>query len=173
MSDQKYIEYLRTTGVTIGDNCEIYKDARFGSERFLIVIGNHVRINSGVSLITHDGGVWVLRDKCAGYGNEFMDADCFGMIRIGNNVHIGTNATIMPGVTIGENCIVACNAVVTHDIPSNTIVGGVPARVIEDIDEYAKKMRKKYIPTKHLNWDEKAKVIKRYFGIEQQRDDSI
>lgn len=54
-------------------------------------------------------------------------------IVIGNNVWIGDKAAILSGVHIGDNVIVAANAVVTHDIPSNTMVGGVPARIIRII----------------------------------------
>jgi acetyltransferase-like isoleucine patch superfamily enzyme len=55
-------------------------------------------------------------------------------IHIGKNVWLGAGAIILPGVTVGENSIVAAGAVVTKDVPSNTIVGGVPARVIKKID---------------------------------------
>ena len=55
-------------------------------------------------------------------------------VRIGNSVWIGANATILPGVTIGDGAIVAAGAVVTKDVPPNTIVGGVPARFIRAID---------------------------------------
>ena len=55
-------------------------------------------------------------------------------IQIGNDVWIGGNATILPGVTIGSNVIVAAGAVVTHDVPDNVIVGGVPAKVIREIE---------------------------------------
>lgn len=48
---------------------------------------------------------------------------------------IGVGASVMPGVTIGENAIVAANAVVTKDVPDNMIVGGEPARVIRGIRE--------------------------------------
>lgn len=54
-------------------------------------------------------------------------------IIVGKNVWIGSNSTILSGVTIGDNAIVAAGAVVTHDVPANTIVGGVPARKIKDI----------------------------------------
>ena len=49
--------------------------ANFGSEPYLVTLGNHVRINDGVKLITHDGGYWVLRSEYAGYGKEFCKAD--------------------------------------------------------------------------------------------------
>ena len=55
-------------------------------------------------------------------------------VKIGNDVWIGGNATILPGVTIGSNVVVAAGAVVTHDVPDNVIVGGVPAKVIREIE---------------------------------------
>lgn len=56
-----------------------------------------------------------------------------GLVHIRKNVWIGANATILPGVTIGENSIVASGAVVTKDVPDNTIVGGVPAKAIKTL----------------------------------------
>ncbi|SHM77479.1 transferase hexapeptide (six repeat-containing protein) [Xylanibacter ruminicola] len=56
-----------------------------------------------------------------------------GNILIGNNVWIGDKATILGGVSIGDNVIVAANAVVTKDIPSNSVVAGVPARIVKQI----------------------------------------
>lgn len=55
-------------------------------------------------------------------------------IHIGNDVWIGGNATILPGVTIGNNVVVAAGAVVTHDVKDNTLVGGVPAKKIKDLE---------------------------------------
>ncbi len=57
-----------------------------------------------------------------------------GHIHIKKNAWIGAGATILPGVTIGENAIVAAGAVVSKDVPSNTIVGGIPAKIIKDIE---------------------------------------
>lgn len=54
-------------------------------------------------------------------------------VTIGNDVWIGGNATILPGVSIGNNVVVAAGAVVTHDVPDNTLVAGVPARKIKDL----------------------------------------
>jgi maltose O-acetyltransferase len=55
-------------------------------------------------------------------------------VRIGNDVWIGGNVTILPGVTIGNNVVVAAGAVVTKDVPDNSLVGGVPARIIREIE---------------------------------------
>lgn len=55
------IKYWRKKGVEIGDNCSICASVSFGSEPYLIKVGNHVRLTENVKFITHDGGVWVLR----------------------------------------------------------------------------------------------------------------
>ncbi len=67
---------LRKRGVKIGDNCEIYSTVNFGSEPYLISIGNHVRITHGCRFITHDGGVWVLREL-----KKDSSLDLFGGIK--------------------------------------------------------------------------------------------
>ena len=155
------IGFWKSKGLIIGDRCEIYPTASFGSEPYLVELGSHVRINSGVHFITHDGGVWVLRDM-----NIIIDGekiDLFGKIKVGNNVHIGTNAMIMPGVTIGNNCIIGCSAVVTKNIPDNSVVGGIPAKVIETIDEYYNKHADKFDYTKEMSQKDKEEyLLKKY-----------
>jgi acetyltransferase-like isoleucine patch superfamily enzyme len=86
-----------------------------------IVIGDDVCIAPGVSIQDYDEHVVVKE------GYELSKP-----IMIGNHVWIGKNAMILKGVTIGDNVIIAARAVVTKDIPPNTMVGGVPARVIEE-----------------------------------------
>lgn len=55
-------------------------------------------------------------------------------IRVGNDVWIGANATVLPGVTVGDGAVIAAGAVVTRDVPPMTVVGGVPAKIIKHID---------------------------------------
>lgn len=161
---RKYVDYLRKyIGIHIGDNCEVYRSANFGSEPYLVFIGDHVRINSGVHFINHDGGCWVLRKGISNYQDLYHDIDKIGVIRVGNNVHIGTNSFIMPGVTIGNNVIIGCCSVVTHDIPDNSVVAGVPARFIETIDEYAAKNSDKFLHCKNMKSSDKEKYLLSYF----------
>ena len=56
-------------------------------------------------------------------------------IRLGKNVWVGSHATILAGVTVGDNAVIAAGAVVAKDVPANTVVGGVPAKVIKTIAE--------------------------------------
>lgn len=76
------ISYWRKKGVIIGDECDISPNISFGSEPYLISIGNHVRVNNGVVFVTHDGGTWVLRKNTKLYNCEKIDL--FGKIKIGN-----------------------------------------------------------------------------------------
>src|SRR3954447_2492540 len=122
------VAHARGLGVAVGENCRIL-GAQFGSEPYLIEIGDHVTVASGVQFITHDGGVWVLRDK-------YPDLDVIGRITVFDNVFIGNGATIMPGVTIGPDSVVAACAVVTKDVPARTVVAGVPARMVRTLEEY-------------------------------------
>lgn len=144
----------------IGDDCEIYPGVAFGSEPYLISIGNHVRITANVTFITHDGGVWVLRET-----KSAPDIDRLGAISIGNNVMIGIRAFLMPGIRIGNNCIVAAGAVVTRDVPDNSIVAGVPAHVISDIESYYKKTNLASLITSRCHQMKKRWVMAHYDEI--------
>ena len=154
-NNNQYVRILVQSGVKIGTNCSIHKDATFGTEPYLITIGDHVRITHGVKFITHDGGLWVPRYM----GLIDENADKFGRINIGNNVNIGWNAIIMPGVSIGDNCIIGAGAVVTRSIPNNSVAVGVPAKVIESVEAYVEKNRSKLFYTKNMKIKEKRKIL--------------
>lgn len=158
MNKEQYIEWLRKKGVIIGEGCDIVKNANFGSEPWLIKIGNHVRITRGVEFITHDGGLWTLRhmgliDKSAvKYGNIIIDDNC----------NISWNVIIMPNVRIGENSVIATGAVVTKDVPPGSVWGGIPARSIETIEEYYDKQKDQCVPTFSMSDKEKQKYLRKH-----------
>lgn len=158
---EKRTKILKKEGIKIGKSCEIYPNVAFGSEPYLIEIGDNVRITSGCRFVTHDGGIYVLRNL-----NKLTNADIFGKIKIGNNVHIGLNCIIMPNVTIGNNCIIGCGAVVTKDIPDNSVAVGVPARVIKNIEEYYEKNKNECDYTKSMTAEEKKKYLYKKYNIE-------
>lgn len=123
-------------GMRVGKGCVLIAKQRvsFGSEPYLITLGDEVKISAGVSFITHDGGTWAFRDL-----PKYKDVVKFGPIKVGKRSFIGMGSIIMPGVTIGERCVVASGSIVTKDIPDNTVVAGVPARPIKTTQEYAEK----------------------------------
>jgi len=107
-------------------------------------IGENVFFNSGCRF-QDQGGIYIGDNTLIGHNvvlatiNHDLSPANRGInlprpIRIGNNVWIGANATILPGVTIGDNAVIAAGAVVTKDVAANTVVGGVPAKVIRKID---------------------------------------
>lgn len=154
-SGEKYIKLLRKEGVTIGSGCSIDKTAIFGTEPYLITLDDNVRITKGVCFITHDGGLWTPRLL----GLVPKEADKFGKIHIGANTNIGWNTLIMPGVTIGKNCVIGCGAIVTKSIPDNSVAAGIPAKVIETVEEYAQKNVDKCLMAKQMSSEIKKQYI--------------
>jgi acetyltransferase-like isoleucine patch superfamily enzyme len=124
--------YARSIGVKIGSGCRIYI-RNWGSEPFLISVGDRVTIAAGTRIITHDGSTWLVRD---GAGRRYW----YAPVRIGSNVFIGMNCTILPGVTIGDNVVIGAGSVVSKDIPGGSVAVGAPARVLKTFDEYVEKV---------------------------------
>lgn len=137
--------YLRYLGARIGNDCDIMtKISNFGSEPWLIELGDRVHIVAGVTFITHDGSSRLFRGKYQDmnpvYGNRF------GTIRILDNCFIGYGVIILPGVTIGPNSIIGAGSVITKTVPPNVIAAGNPARQLYSLDEYIERYRAKMIP---------------------------
>lgn len=110
-----------------------------------IHIGKQVFINMGCKF-QDQGGIYIGDGALIGHNvvlatlNHAKSPNDRGTmipapIHIGKHVWIGSNSTILPGVTIGDGAIVAAGAVVSHDVPENTIVAGVPAAIIREISE--------------------------------------
>ena len=92
-----------------------------------VCIGNHVNLAQGITVtaLNHNFSDATKRIDEQGVSTK--------PVVIGDDVWIGANAVILPGVTIGSHCVVAAGAVVTKDIPDNTVVGGVPAKVLKQL----------------------------------------
>lgn len=156
------VAYAKEIGVEIGENCRLLglTPSTFGSEPFLIKIGNHVTITAGVRFVTHDGGVWVFR-------REEPNIDVFGSIKIGNNVFIGLNSIIMPNVEIGDNVVIGAGSVVTKDVKSNTVVAGTPAKYIKTIEAYEESIKEKALYIRNEDTKiKKRKLQKKFFPEE-------
>jgi maltose O-acetyltransferase len=113
--------------ITIGDNSAILSfTVLFGSGG--IVIGRDVLISSNCSIfsITH-------RVDALERGLLYRETRSMAPVVVGNNVWIGTGASILPGVSIGENTIVGAGSVVTHSLPSGVLALGVPARIVRTL----------------------------------------
>jgi acetyltransferase-like isoleucine patch superfamily enzyme len=136
----------------------------FGSEPYLISIGNHVTVTGGVRFITHDGGVWIFRE-------DHPDLDIVAPIVVGNNVFIGLNAIVLPGVTIGDDCVIGAGSVVTKDIPSGTVAAGVPARAIKSVAEYRESLRDKELSSRSLEQAQKREFLIQFFRPSQDPGD--
>lgn len=132
----------RLFGKTVDESFRVFPPfyTDFGKN---ITVGKNVFINACCHFQDH-GGV-SLGDGCQighnvvfatlnhGLAPEDRQTTYPAPITLGKNVWVGSNSTILQGVTIGDNAVIAAGAVVTKDVPENTIVGGVPARIIRKI----------------------------------------
>lgn len=145
-----YEKRARHAGVNMGEN-NFISSHFWSSEAYLITIGNHCQITHGVKFFTHGGGAAV-RDK-------YPKFDLYGRVSIGNYVYIGNNALIMPGCKIGDNVIIASGSVVTKSVPTGSVVGGNPARIICTIEEYIQRNKRWNLDSKGLSKEAKRKLL--------------
>lgn len=145
------IRHARLIGVSIGDNCLVYRSIEWSSEPYLVTIGNNVQLTRGVALHTHGGGNVVRR--------QMPDFDIFGKIEIKDWAYIGAHAQIMPGVTVGEGAMVAAGSIVTKSVPNGMIVGGNPAKILCSVDEYLERNLKYNAKTKGMSAKEKKRYL--------------
>ena len=129
-------KYAMSLGVKMGDNIRIMDNVSFGSEPYLVELKNDITISNSVEFITHDGGTWAFRDL-----PEYSDVIKYGRIKVGSHTFIGAHSIIMPGVTIGERCVIGAGSVVTKDIPDGVVACGVPAKIIKSTMEYAEQSK--------------------------------
>mgnify|MGYP003618519063 CR=1 FL=1 len=117
--DKAYIEICKSRGLKVGKDVIFIEAPKFGSEPFLIEIGDRTKITANCTFINHDGAMYVIRSM-----EKYQDARNFGRIKI------------------GDNCILGAGSVLNSSMPANSVFAGVPAKLICTIDEYGHKALK-------------------------------
>ena len=119
-------EKLISMGMTVGKNFKRLNGVILDPGHcWLIEIGDNVTMAPRVHILCHDAST-----------KQFLGYTKIGRVTVGNNVFIGAESVVLPGVTIGDNVIIGANSTVTRDIPEGTVAVGSPARVICTLDEY-------------------------------------
>lgn len=117
-------KFFHPKGIEIGDHTLIGDNARIGG-KFGVKIGSFVSFAGDIDVFT-------VRNSYEDWHKPLCFQGYTGSpVEIGDDVWIGTKAVIMPGVKIGRGAIIGASAVVTKDVPSYAIVGGIPAKIIK------------------------------------------
>lgn len=137
IKDKGRVSFGKTNYFSRGSNIEVYSGViTFGNNVFFnkncsvvcrqnISFGNDVICGPNVNIYDHNHGIHVCEMS---FGEQAYNSKS---ITIGNNVWVGANSTISSGVTINNNVIIAANSVVTKDLDSDSMYGGVPAKIIK------------------------------------------
>lgn len=126
-------EKLISMGMTVGCNFKRLNGVILDPGHcWLIEIGNNVTMAPRVHILCHDAST-----------KQFLGYTKIGRVTIGDNVFIGAESVVLPGVTIGSNVVIGANSTVTHDIPANSVAAGSPARVICTLEEYLDKEKQR------------------------------
>ncbi|SHK25471.1 transferase hexapeptide (six repeat-containing protein) [Rubritalea squalenifaciens DSM 18772] len=150
------IKASKSIGVSIGTDCRLCGLIDWGSEPYLIRLGHHVSITNS-KFITHDGGVWVFRDR-------YPDLDVIAPINVGSNVFIGTDCIVMPGTEIQDNVVIGAGSLVRGVLEANGVYAGVPVRKIKNIDDYLDALGDKKVNTKmYSKSDKRNYLLKKFF----------
>lgn len=153
------VGYARYRGVNIKGSVKIYGSSysMFSSEPYLVTLGDNVFISVNANFVCHDGSTLPFR-------RDIPDLELAGEISVGNNVFIGMGALVLPGVSIGNDCIVGANSVVTKSVPDGAIVAGNPARIVGETADFVERAQVKSLKIGHLSGNEKVAAYKRIFN---------
>ena len=124
-------EKLMKMGMQVGKNFKRLNGVILDPAHcWLIEIGDNVTLAPRVHILCHDAST-----------KTFLNYTKIGRVTIGDNVFVGAETVILPGIKIGNSVVIGANSTVTHDVPENSVVVGSPARVIGSLDEYLNKER--------------------------------
>lgn len=118
-------KFLKKRGMQIGEGTAILPGCKIDTTHAaLITLGRNVGVSPGAVILAHDAS------SKSVYGENSKGYCRIAKVTVGDNVFIGCNAILLPGTTIGNNCIISAGSVVHGKIPDNSIVSGNPAKVI-------------------------------------------
>ena len=136
-----YIRQLRRKGLKVGKNLFVVSNVSLDRDNcHLISIGDNCTLAHNVVILAHD------TSGCVASRTQHRIAP----VKLGNNCFIGSNTVVLPGVTIGDNVIVGAGSVVTRNLPSNCVAAGNPARVLETMDEFGVKQRRRELEKSNI-----------------------
>lgn len=126
---QKNMDYLLAHGLKIGNNFHSFSEYAFDANwPWLISVGDNVTFSTNVTVLAHDASPAM-----------FKMPTKLGIVRIGNNVFVGTGTIILCNTRIGNNVVIGAGSIVSGDIPDNSVVAGTPAKIVCTIDEFCEK----------------------------------
>jgi acetyltransferase-like isoleucine patch superfamily enzyme len=148
------VRYFRRQGVEIGEGVEIFGANlfTFGSEPYLVSIGNQVTISHDVDFITHDGGLRIARAK---YPNAYL----YRRIQVADHCFLGAHCVLLPGAEVGIGSVIGSGSIVTGTIPSGVVAIGVPARPVKSVEDYIEENKHLWIDTGGLTPDAKRDLL--------------
>ena len=117
-------------------------------------------VRFGASGMNYDGATWCFRE-------DILNADVFGRIKIGDNVFIGNNCTLLPNTTVGDNCIIGAGSVVRGKFPDNSVIVGNPAKVVlsMSMQQLLYKQNPNFMRIRDLSPRAKKAAIMKHFGL--------
>ncbi|KUJ51525.1 capsule biosynthesis protein CapG [Chryseobacterium sp. JAH] len=135
MIQKIYLKVCIAKGLKVGKNVRFVEVPEFGTEPFLIEIGDDTTFSNNIRFVNHDGGQNALH-----FFEKYKDVRTFGRIKIGKQCLIGADSIIMPGVEIQDNCVLGAGSILTTSMPKGSVYAGVPAKFICTLEEYGDKL---------------------------------
>lgn len=157
----------------LGKNVELYT-INFGTEPYLVSIHDNVIVAAGVNFVNHDVSVFNVARLL---GLRRGDIDKVGSIELFENCFIGASTILMPNSSVGKNSVIAAGSIVTKHVPDNEVWGGISAKFIMTIAEYAKRLQGKssefpWMPLEKKNKMSESELIRsrqKYFFEDLKR----
>jgi acetyltransferase-like isoleucine patch superfamily enzyme len=148
--------YFRNQGAEIGEDVEIFGPNlfTFGSEPYLVSIGNRVTISHNVDFITHDGAMRIARATHHG-------AYLYGRIHVADDCFLGAHSVLLLGARVGAGSVIGSGSIVTGEIPAGVVAVGAPAKPVKTVEEYIEGKRHLWVDTSGLTPEKKRELLLR------------